>query len=100
MAFRLEEYNLWRRVLVAKFGANLGGWRTDRFHGPPMGAAFGELLCWGGMYFPNMLSSWLVWGVGFWFWHDLWCGEHTLKDKFPLSLHVLHIGRLPLTLCW
>ena len=37
------------------------------FFAARMGAAFGEVLCLGGMYFPNMLSSWSVWGVGFGF---------------------------------
>jgi hypothetical protein len=32
--FGLEEHHLWRRVLVAKYGVDLGGWRTPRNRGP------------------------------------------------------------------
>ena len=31
--FGLEENNLWRRVLVEKFGVELGGWRTNHIRG-------------------------------------------------------------------
>jgi hypothetical protein len=31
--FGLEENNLWRRVLVVKFGVELGGWRTNPIRG-------------------------------------------------------------------
>jgi hypothetical protein len=32
--FGLEGHHLWRRVLVAKFGSDLGGWRTKPIRGP------------------------------------------------------------------
>ena len=32
--FGLEEHHLWRRVIVAKFGTDLGGWCTQHIRGP------------------------------------------------------------------
>ena len=32
--FGLEEHHLWRRVLVAKYGVDLGGWCTSCIRGP------------------------------------------------------------------
>ena len=32
--FGLEKHHLWRRVLVVRFGSDLGGWRTKPIRGP------------------------------------------------------------------
>jgi hypothetical protein len=81
--FGLEEHHLWRRVLVAKFGIEAGGWRTKHSRGP-----HGYGLCKG------IISGWqdyfqhveLVVGTGnrVQFWTDKWCGESALADRFPL----------------
>ena len=34
------------------------------------------------------------------FWHDLWCGEQSLKEAFPLLYETLLTGRHLWGLCW
>ena len=54
--FGLEENNLWRRVLVEKFGVELGGGAPNLFEGR-MGVVFGRALCRVGMITSNMWNS-------------------------------------------
>jgi hypothetical protein len=62
--FGLEVHHLWRRVLVAKYGVDLGGWRTSRIRGPH-GCGVWKVSCLSGMSISRILSSWWVWGIGF-----------------------------------
>uniref|UniRef100_A0A2N9IL89 Reverse transcriptase zinc-binding domain-containing protein n=1 Tax=Fagus sylvatica TaxID=28930 RepID=A0A2N9IL89_FAGSY len=80
--FGLEEHHLWRRVLVAKYGVELGGWRTSRIRGPHgCGVWKGIMLGWD-EYFWNIE---FVVGLGtrIRFWQDKWCGDMALMDRFP-----------------
>ena len=62
--FGLEVHHLWRRVLVAKYGVDLGGWRTSHIRGPHSCGVW-KVSCLGGMSISRILSSWWVWGIGF-----------------------------------
>jgi len=55
-----------------------------------MGLVFGKVL--GGVWwsFLNLLHS--RWGDGskIRFWHDVWCGDQTLKVAFPKLFSITH----------
>jgi hypothetical protein len=81
--FGLEDNKLWRRVLVAKYGADLGGWRISHIRSPyGCGVWKGIMLGWDD-YFQH---SELVVGLGsrIRFWQDKWCGDSALMDRFPI----------------
>uniref|UniRef100_A0A2N9G8A9 Reverse transcriptase zinc-binding domain-containing protein n=1 Tax=Fagus sylvatica TaxID=28930 RepID=A0A2N9G8A9_FAGSY len=81
--FGREETNLWRWVIVAKYGCEWGGWMS----GNPRGTH-------GCSLWKGILSRWdifhhhvkLVAGLGSrtLFWHDHWCGDIPLKVRFPV----------------
>uniref|UniRef100_A0A2N9I593 Reverse transcriptase domain-containing protein n=1 Tax=Fagus sylvatica TaxID=28930 RepID=A0A2N9I593_FAGSY len=81
--FGREEAHLWRRVIVAKYGEEWGGWISKK----PRGAH-------GCSLWKGIMSGWdffhqhvkLVAGLGnrIRFWHDNWCGNGPLKTQFPV----------------
>ena len=81
--FGREEAHLWRRVIVAKYGEEWGGWISKK----PRGAH-------GCSLWKDILSGWdffhhhveLVAGLDNWirFWHDNWCGNGPLKTQCPV----------------
>uniref|UniRef100_A0A2N9GN59 Reverse transcriptase domain-containing protein n=1 Tax=Fagus sylvatica TaxID=28930 RepID=A0A2N9GN59_FAGSY len=80
--FGLEEHHLWRRVLVAKYGVDFGGWRTSRTRSPyGCGVWKGIVLGWDD-YFQHIE---FVVGLGnrIRFWQDKWCEDMALMDRFP-----------------
>ena len=67
---------------MAKFGTNLGGWRTKPIRGPHgCGLWKGIISSWNN-YFQHVE---FVVGQGTWvsFWKDKWCGDTTLMALFP-----------------
>ena len=54
--------------------------------------------------------GWEMFGLHIWFkvgienrihfWHDLWCGDQSLKEAFPLLYETLLTGRHLWGLCW
>ncbi len=80
--FGREESHLWRRVIVAKYGLDCGGWMTKK----PVGTHGCSL--WKGIFlgwdlFNQQME--LVAGLGnrIRFWHDKWCGDAPLNALFP-----------------
>ena len=64
--FRVEDNNIWRCDLAAKFGVGLVVGRPKMSKGL-MDVVFERILRRVGMLSPNILSLWLVWGIGFGF---------------------------------
>uniref|UniRef100_A0A2N9H4G3 Reverse transcriptase domain-containing protein n=1 Tax=Fagus sylvatica TaxID=28930 RepID=A0A2N9H4G3_FAGSY len=81
--FDLEENNLWRRVLVEKFGVEIGGWRTNPIRGAHECGLWKGILSGWDDYFQHVQ---FVVGRGnrVRFWEDKWCWDLALKDRFPI----------------
>ena len=80
--FGLEEHQLWRCVLVAKYGVDLGGWRTSYIRGPyGCGVWKGIMLGWNEFF--QHIEFVVGCGNRIRFWQDKWCGDMALMDRFP-----------------
>ena len=80
--FGLEEHHLWRRVVVAKYGVDLGGWRITRTRGP-YGCGMWKSIMLGWNNFFQHTKFVVGMGNRIRFWQDKWCGELALMDRFP-----------------
>ena len=81
--FGCEETHLWRRVIVAKYGVEWGGWISKKIRGPH-GCSLWKGILFGWDFFKQHVE--LVAGMGdrIRLWHDHWCGSVPLKTLFPV----------------
>ena len=81
--FGVEDSKFWRWLLVAKYGVIGRGWCTR-----PVRGSHGCSLWKGIMANWDIFQSYIVFEAGkgdkMRFWYDRWCGDHPLKDEFPL----------------
>ncbi|RVW55650.1 LINE-1 retrotransposable element ORF2 protein [Vitis vinifera] len=80
--FACEKENLWRQVLVAKYGQEGFGWMTKKTNGTFGVGVWKEIMkekdwCWENMAF--RMGN----GTRIRFWNDLWCGCTVLSQRFP-----------------
>jgi hypothetical protein len=88
--FGLEESHLWRRVVVAKYGVERGGWISDNPR-DSYGCSLWKHIWMGWEGFSAHIGFEVGLGDRVSFWHDRWCFERSLKEMFPTlyacSLH-------------
>jgi hypothetical protein len=79
--FGREENHLWRRVIVAKYGLEGGGWSSLKPRGSHGCGLWKGIMLGRDLFFQHIE---LVPGQGdrILFWHDSWCGMTPLKSLF------------------
>ena len=80
--FACEKENLWKQVLLAKYGQEGFGWKTKKVNGSFGVGVWKEILkekdwCWENMAFT--IGN----GTKIRFWTDLWCDCTVLFQRFP-----------------
>ncbi|RVX22106.1 putative sugar phosphate/phosphate translocator [Vitis vinifera] len=80
--FACEKENMWKQVLLAKYGQEGFGWMTKKANGTFGVGVWKEILkekdwCWENMAFT--MGN----GTKIRFWNDLWCGCTVLSQRFP-----------------
>ena len=81
--FGREETHLWRRVLVAKYGLEGGGWITKRSRGSH-GCSLWKNIMMGWDAFAKHTRFDVGMGNRVLFWYDAWCNDRSLKDIYPV----------------
>jgi hypothetical protein len=81
--FGIEETHLQRRVIVAKYGLEGGGWILKKPKGPH-GCGLWKGIMSGWDFFFQHVKMVAGRGDRTLFWHNLWCGETPLKTLFPV----------------
>ena len=85
--FANAKEEMWKRVLVAKYGQEELGWRTKKVNGAFGVGVWKEIMkeadwCWDKMNFK------VGKGTKIRFWKDPWCGEVELAHRFPQLFNV------------
>ncbi|RVW26139.1 putative mitochondrial protein [Vitis vinifera] len=85
--FACAKEEMWKRVLVAKYGQEEFGWRTKKANGAFGVGVWKEILkeadwCWDNMIFK------VGKGTKIRFWKDPWCGDVELARRFPQLFNV------------
>ncbi|KAJ9693692.1 hypothetical protein PVL29_009580 [Vitis rotundifolia] len=80
--FAIEKDNLWKKVLVVKYGQEGLGWRTNEVRGSYGMGVWKEIMkeaCWCWDKFQFKVGK----GTKIKFWINHWCGNATLSQIFP-----------------
>ncbi|RVW97198.1 putative ribonuclease H protein [Vitis vinifera] len=85
--FAHAKEEMWKRVLVAKYGQEEFGWRTKKANGAFGVGLWKEILkeadwCW------NNMTLKVGKGTKIRFWKDPWCGDVELTRRFPQLFNV------------
>jgi hypothetical protein len=89
--YALEKEALWRRIVESKYGGMWGGWCTNPGQGP-YGLSLWKYIR---RIWPKFVDSTYFKvgnGAHLKFWHHQWCGETSLKGRFP---ELFRIASLP-----
>jgi len=89
--FMNEKGNLWRKVATIKYGDDGFGWFPSIMKGSYVCSLWRYISKGWGRSFPHC-SFEVGDGSLIFFWHDRWCGEIPLKDRFP-RLYVLAVDK-------
>ena len=81
--YATEPRSLWRRVIDSKYGSQWGGWCSNRTR-DPHGVSLWKHIRAGWDRFSHYVSFKVGDGSRIKFWHDSWCGDQPLRDKFPV----------------
>ena len=89
--FACDKKNLWKQVLLAKYGQEGLGWRTKKSYGVFGVGVWKEILkesswCWENMTFLAGKGNKIR------FWSDQWCGCPVLSQRFP-HLYAMAVQR-------
>ena len=96
--FAIEKNNLWKKVLLMKYGQEGFGWRTNEVRGTYGVGVWKEILkeaCWCWDNFQLKVGK----GTKIKFWTDHWCDNATLSQIFPQLLLWRSIGMQQLMKC-
>ena len=73
---------MWRNVIKAKYGSDELGW-WSKMSSSSHGVGFWKSILGGLERFKSLVHFEVKDGSRVLFWHDVWCGDRSLKTQFP-----------------
>ena len=97
--FAQGQDKLWCRVIKCKYDTLRGDWRTkDIVHSHGSSLWKGIMRVWRDLY--THVSYQLGNGSKIRFWHDVWCGQMSFRDKFPELFALATYQEASVEECW